>query len=683
MAQQKIAVFSRGIRKIAHLSSFFPQWHMGKPQRGCDEAVAGWGWRPSSRKAQQYAAKHQLPYIALEDGFIRSLGLGVEGYPPLALVWDDMGIYYDTSCPSRLEQLILQHIPTTNEIEQAQHAMTYIVEQGLSKYNHASDLSISPLPQSIVLLIDQTVGDMAVQYGEADASSFMAAFEAAYQENPLSEIWIKTHPDVLCGKKRGYFDAHLSHPRVRVLGDDIHPISLLKHVDKVYCVTSHMGFEALLCGKPVVVFGRAWYAGWGLTDDRHAGVAVLQQMGRRAPRSLVQLFVAAYYHYSCYINPNTGQTGQLDDVLHYLAQMKSYMQRIRGEIYAVGLSWWKRHAIAPFFALPHCHLHCVKTVAQLPDVPQKNSRLLVWGMGKSEYLAWAKQHQLPVVHMEDGFVRSVGLGSNLVPPLSLVIDDMGIYFNAQQPSRLEWILQNKWFSQTDLEQAKQIQQILIASKISKYNVGQAEFSLPDKAQNQRVLLVVGQVEDDASIRYGSPDIHTNAELLRTVREHHPDAFIVYKPHPDVVSGNRMGSIADELVQQWADCVVYNADIIQCIDWCDELHTMTSLAGFEALLRGKIVYCYGSPFYAHWGLTQDRLTLSRRNRSLTLLELISGALVYYPQYIHSQHHRVIDVLTAINWLQQQKQTQAQGKIKCHYWVKQWNKLRQLYQILKAK
>jgi capsular polysaccharide export protein len=60
----------------------------------------------------------------------------------------------------------------------------------------------------------------------------------------------------------------------------------------------------------------------------------------------------------------------------------------------------------------------------------------------------------------------------------------------------------------------------------------------------------------------------------------------------------------EDIARWADCQALDADIIQCIQLADELHTMTSLSGFEALMHGKRVFCYGMPFYAGWGLTQD-------------------------------------------------------------------------------
>src|SRR3546814_2089924 len=101
----------------------------------------------------------------------------------------------------------------------------------------------------------------------------------------------------------------------------------------------------------------------------------------------------------------------------------------------------------------------------------------------------------------------------------------------------------------------------------------------------------------------------------------PDAFIVYKPHPDVVSGNRMGKIQLAEAQKWADHIAMELSVTSCIDACAEVHTMTSLTGFDALLRGKHVVTYGQPFYAGWGLTEDKLktglATGRRKRRLTL------------------------------------------------------------------
>lgn len=681
---KQAVIFSRGIWKIPDLKNFFPEMQLIKSPQNAD-CVMGWGYRPSALKARQFAQQNQLPYLALEDGFLRSVGLGVNGSPPFALVCDDVGIYYDTSRSNRLEEFILQSHDFSKEIlDDAERAMRLIVKNHLSKYNHALDFQEEKKlteKQEIVLVIDQTFGDKAVECAGVDASAFEEMFRTACAENPHAQIWLKTHPDTQSGKKTGYL-THISaseSERVRILSEEINSISLLKQVDKVYCVSSHMGFEALLCGKSVSVFGRSWYAGWGLTDDRHSDISILkQQNSRRIPRTLTQLFAAAYLRYSRYINPNTGEAGTIFDVIDYLNDMRQKNAFLHGDIYCVGVSWWKRAVMKPFFQLPACRVHFVSDV-QAIDLKKnhQNQRLLVWGQGKKDILAWAKQHHWAVWRMEDGFVRSVGLGSNLTPPLSLVVDDLGIYFDANRLSRLEYILQNQIFNEQEKQLAESLQQLLIQSRISKYNVGADKFDLLDLSKiNRKKLLVVGQVEDDASIRLGSPEIQNNLALIQRVREKNPDAWIAYKPHPDVVSGNRIGAINPEQLNTLVDKIILENNILDCIDAVDEIHTMTSLAGFEALLRGKIVHCYGLPFYANWGLTHDHVLCERRTRKLQLFELIMATLVHYPLYIHPEKRRLIQAHIAIALFKDYKKNQS-ASIQRNWFAKQSEKIKQLY------
>ena len=257
---------------------------------------------------------------------------------------------------------------------------------------------------------------------------------------------------------------------------------------------------------------------------------------------------------------------------------------------------------------------------------------------------------------------------------------MGIYFNPQTPSRLEQILQNQHFSEQDCQTASTLQTTLTEAEISKYNVGGGMLKLP--RDGRKVLLVPGQVEDDASIRYGSPEIYKNLDLLKKVRELNPNAYIIYKPHPDVVSGNRVGQIAAEDTARYADQVAAECDIITCLKEADEVHTMTSLSGFEALLRGKTVHCYGLPFYAGWGLTQDYLSISRRTRKLALWELVAGTLIYYPDYVCPESRRLINVNTAIEILKKQKaERQHADLLRRSFLAKQWSKLKQLKVLMK--
>ncbi len=60
--------------------------------------------------------------------------------------------------------------------------------------------------------------------------------------------------------------------------------------------------------------------------------------------------------------------------------------------------------------------------------------------------------------------------------------------------------------------------------------------------------------------------------------------------------------------------------------------MTSLMGFEALMRGVKVTTTGAPFYAGWGLTRDLGTPpERRTARPTLAGLVHATLIDYPRY----------------------------------------------------
>lgn len=670
-------IFSKGILKIPFLTSFLPEMRLTLTNSKNIQQVVGWGYRPSTKKARDFAVRHQLSFIALEDGFLRSVGLGVEGYPPLSMVVDDLGIYYDTTKPSRLEKLILQSSPDLIT-EKVRLAHRLIVDFQLSKYNHAPDCKMS-IDENSVLVVDQTVGDMAIQYGQADAQCFQQMLNVAIQENPQATILVKTHPDVLSGKKRGYLTA-LSQQlldNIVLLAEDINPLSLLRKVKKVYCVTSQMGFEALMLNKPVVTFGVPWFCGWGLTDDRHPIAKSLATSSRRKTCDLLTLFQAAYFQYSRYINPNSGEIGNIFDVIRYLHKQKNLNLQFAGNLYCVGMSFWKRSVLKPFFQLPNCQLHFVSHINKLKQVNWKeNNRLLIWGNGKNLLLEFAQKNHISTLQIEDGFIRSVGLGSNLVAPLSIVVDDLGIYFNAQKTSRLEQILATKKFTEEELQQAQELQHLLVAQNIGKYNVGKNELNLT--TSHQRKILVVGQVEDDASIITGSPEIQSNLALLKKVRSENPTDYIIYKPHPDVVSGNRIGHIERSDTDQFADLVVTETNILACIMAVDEVHTMTSLAGFEALLRNKIVHCYGLPFYANWGLTIDHVILPRRTRRISLLELIAATLNDYPIYFNPKTKQLSDTKTIIRYLTT-KQLENTQNIRQSWAKKQLNKLKHLIKV----
>jgi capsular polysaccharide export protein len=172
---------------------------------------------------------------------------------------------------------------------------------------------------------------------------------------------------------------------------------------------------------------------------------------------------------------------------------------------------------------------------------------------------------------------------------------------------------------------------MVAAGIGTYERGAEMLDRP--AGDRRHILVPGQVEDDRAVQAGGCGLTSNLELLKRVREQAPDAYILYKPHPDVLAGHRRGSIAERVCLRFADEIVGELPIGSLLAMVDEVHVNTSLAGFEALLRGKLVTTYGVPFYAGWGLTRDLGPVpSRRSMTRTLDELVAATLLLYPRYL---------------------------------------------------
>jgi capsular polysaccharide export protein len=240
----------------------------------------------------------------------------------LSVVVDAQGIYYDSTVPSDLEALLASDEDLLLQAPEADRAVGLLIEHQLSKYNHAPHMQLPPAGgQPRVLVVDQTFGDMSVRYGAANERTFARMLQAAIDENPGAQVIVKPHPEVSSGRKRGCLGhvVPMKLPQggqLLTLREPANPIGLLQQVDKVYVATSGMGFEALLCGKPVCCFGLPWYAGWGVTYDR-------QYCHRRTrQRTVRELFTAAYIHYTRYLDPTTYQQGSIFDVMNWLVSQR-------------------------------------------------------------------------------------------------------------------------------------------------------------------------------------------------------------------------------------------------------------------------------------------------------------------------------------------------------------------------
>lgn len=635
-----MGVRSIGIARIPHLRCLLgadrvvfrpPSWlHV--------DVMAGWGRKPNTAAVAQEAKRRGVPVLRLEDGFVRSVGLGREGAPPRSIVLDDLGVHHDAGRPSRLERILETGTFTEAERARARRAMQTIRREGLSKYNAAPDVDLGPRTRPRILIVDQSAGDLSLRLGRARTAEAM--LWDTLEEHPGAELLWKVHPDVLAGHasspvraiERGAGRALPPGTSVRVLDRPCSPQSLLAQVDHVVTRTSLVGMEALVAGVPVTVHGAPFYAGWGLTDDR------VECDRRTRRRSVEEVFAAAYLRYARYVDPESGQACSLEHTLAALSAWRRAAARSRGTTRALGFSVWKRSFLPAF--LPG---------GRVVFSPRRSAdRELVWGTKRAP-------SALPTLRVEDGFLRSVGLGSDLARPSSLALDARGLYYDPEAPSDLEWMLEHADFGEDELLRARALRRRIVEEGLSKYNPTAREGVRG--ATGRAVVLVVGQVEDDASIQRGCVDVRTNAELLAQARRARPDAHVIFKPHPDVVSGNRLGQV--ERPERFADEVVREASLADCLAAADEVHTMTSLVGFEALLRRLRVVVYGRPFYAGWGLTQDRHPFERRTRRRTLDELVAAALVRYPVYVSQRTGQVVAVETVVAQLLKARRRRPTG------------------------
>ena len=603
----------------------------GVPPHKDIDGLAGWGIKGVAIKE---ARRRGLPYLALEDGFLSTAGMGGRGDPNLSLSADRLGMHYDASRPSEIEQLIQEGAPLTpEEAEEAGRLIGLMRQANLGKYNAAPDLAADdPLLSGppLVIVVDQISGDKSVAAGGCGPETFAAMLDAAVAENPGAKVIARVHPVEGRGSRRGHLRPLAKARGIEIFDRNISLMSLARHARRIYVATSLSGLEGLIAGAQVTCFGLPIYAGWGLTDDR-------QSCPRRTARPSLEALVAAIYlRYLRYLSPLDDTPCSALDVARLLAAHRRRDAETEGVTHLLGVHRWKDFHVEPFVKGRRTRL----TYTMEPDVAlerqhKEGGRIVAWASREPEgFEGRCAAQGAPLQRMEDGFIRSVGLGANLAPPSSLVIDQHGIYYDPGRPSDLEHILQTAQFTPAMLAQAAELRALLIRLGLSKYNVGSAEVAeLFAGAGDRARVLVPGQVANDASVVRGGGQIRGNLELLKAAREARPDAFIVYKTHPDVEAGLRPGAIDAEEVRRYADAIAYKASIASLLDRCQEVHTLTSLSGFEALMRGLVVETYGLPFYAGWGLTNDRESCERRRRTLALDELVAGALLLYPRYVH--------------------------------------------------
>lgn len=267
----------------------------------------------------------------VEDGFLRSVTTNSDKFATereksaIGFVVDDLAPHFCATHTSRLEQYIKNMALSVPEKERAAHLIDYILNNHLTKYNHQPCCvpDILKTNQHKVLIIDQSYGDFSVVVGgDGKRKDFERMLKDAVDENPNSLIFVKVHPDALAkgSRAKGYYNRkNTKYPQVILFGENVNPVCILQAVDKVYVWSSGMGFEAVMLGKDVVTYGTPFYAGWGLTTDRHPIFSTDEMKHRRfVKRTKEDLFYASYIWYTHYVNPDTHKKCSIEEALEWL-----------------------------------------------------------------------------------------------------------------------------------------------------------------------------------------------------------------------------------------------------------------------------------------------------------------------------------------------------------------------------
>ncbi|MDB6178534.1 capsular polysaccharide biosynthesis protein [Paracoccus sp. Z330] len=621
------------IRRILDLSGW--RLSVGIPT-GKDRTIAIWGNSPTAWRGRRMARYRGADLVTVEDAFLRSVLPGrakgaVAGRGPIGLLIDPIGVHFDPNQPSLIEETIKagsDHATLTR----ARMGIDRMKCGDLSKYNH-HDQRLTPPSPGYVLLVDQTRGDASLM--GAQRQTFLKMLDAARAEHPGKTILVKTHPETTAGLRQGHLQSTDLRSGEIFCDTPVSPWVLLNNAVAIYAVSSQLGYEAILAGHRPRLFGLPFFAGWGLSDDEQTLLA--DRRGQSTPENLFSAshLVAPTWYDPCLdrLTDFEGALGQIE------AETRTFRQDRNGHI-AYGIRLWKRRFIAKEFG----DSKPVRFVGK----PSENVTLC-WANRSTEVPAAAR--------IEDGFLRSRGLGAQLTPPLSLVADDRGIYYDPNRESQLERLIE-AGPPPGGKKRALALIDAIISAQLTKYNLTGTAYRFPSPDRHP-VILVPGQVEDDASIRLGTEKVSTNIDLLMQARRHNPEGFLIYKPHPDVEAGLRPGRVSPQQLTGIVDHVASNCSAADLLGKVDQVWTMTSTLGFEALMRKIPVTVLGAPFYAGWGLTRDLGPIPERRRSRPDLEtLVHACLIAYPRYRDPVSGLPCTPETIINRLTDQS-TRSQG------------------------
>lgn len=308
-----------------------------------------------------------------------------------------------------------------------------------------------------------------------------------------------------------------------------------------------------------------------------------------------------------------------------------------------------------------------------------NSAIAVWGTDEPNILIQKKENKEPSFTKDDFFVKSsekvIRLAHGIISSYSTNEDSFslyqsfqGVYFDSRHESNIESLLRSSW---TPDEQDNVIANLAL-QMINKYRITKTNdypqvsfsFFLNNGLPN---VLLIDQPIGDESVIYGSSNEQTFNDMLLHVFHNADIANIYIKLHPDTINYGKEGYLQKLLHKHnlyehpLIHVIEDNYNIASFFNFVDEVFVVTSQVGFEALLRGKTVSCFGMPFYSGWGLTNDMQVSTKPKPERTIIDLFVAIMLKYTSYINPFTQKIGNILDLLEYISLQQRHNLKQEI----------------------
>lgn len=325
----------------------------------------------------------------------------------------------------------------------------------------------------------------------------------------------------------------------------------------------------------------------------------------------------------------------------------------------VGFSNWKLFFIEKFikekFLFSTKKINFINLFFHILFAPTKPKKIYIWGYEIGHWaLLVSKIFNIKISRVEDGYLRSFDLGKEHNQANSLVIDNESLHFDKNGKSIIHELISEEIDEKITNQHAEYFIKFCKNNFITKYSaINKKHLDTIERINNlfpaANFIGVVGQKPNDKSMIYGNPKSYSNFSIFYKALKENKDSIIIFKQHPDVVD-NLLTDILIRLFCIFSKRTFFIKDKflspIYFINRSNVIYTISSTIGLEALIHDKKTVVFGTPFYAGYGLTEDRVKIERKKKLITKEQLIYNYIYRYCKY-SANINKYLEFLPSIN------------------------------------